>query len=435
MRAALSSILSLLALVLSLSGCAPTPLGVGEESEGDANEPFSDPDIGVTSDALSVSGVVGARCSTSAVRGLSEQLIEELNCIRPGLMSSIEGIPGVRLGSATFPYLQSQAAAALRRAAARRGGTMTINSGLRTLPQQYLLYRWYREGRCGIGLAAPPGRSNHQSGLALDVSEHSVWRASMEASGFRWFGSRDAVHFDFQGGTDVRDLSVLAFQRLWNRANPSDRIAEDGAYGPDTERRLARTPAEGFAVGSSCGGGSEPEEPAMVASLDASWSRASDGFYTFTTRVPAGVARVEILVEDYRIGGASVSGGVASFTYRFNVAREQRAIEVRGLDASGALVARGVGAIDSIAGTAIFVRPAGEQTWEIGMERAPSGVAAIEVSADGWALTDSESGAARSARLAVRDRLTMLGERVFEVTTFGSDGVARGTLRRQVRLE
>lgn len=424
----------LLGLVIALTtACAPTPLG--DAGEGDANEPFEDPDLGTSSDALSVGGAVGSRCATSAVRGLSEQLIEELNCMRPGMMASIDGISGVTLGSSAFPYLQSEAAAALRRAVSRRGGSMTINSGLRTLPQQYLLYRWYRTGRCGIGLAAQPGRSNHQSGLSLDVSEYGTWRSAMESSGFRWFGSGDAVHFDYPGGTDIRDLSVLAFQRLWNRAHPEDRIAEDGDYGPATESRLARAPAEGFDVGSSCAMPTDDPDPAMLVGLDTSWSRAADGLYTFTTRAPSSVTEIEILVEDYRIGGASVIDGVARFTYRFNYGRENRAFEVRGEDADGRLVARGVGAIDSTSTAAVFVRPAGDQTWEIGLERASTAVAAISVTADGFALTDRVSGVERSARLAVQDTLTRMGERALAITTYGADGSVRGTIRRTVRFE
>jgi len=51
-------------------------------------------------------------------------------------------------------------------AAARR--TLDIASMFRTVAQQYLLYRWFAQGRCGISAAATPGRSNHESGRALE---------------------------------------------------------------------------------------------------------------------------------------------------------------------------------------------------------------------------------------------------------------------------
>ena len=52
--------------------------------------------------------------------------------------------------------------------------------------------------------------------------------------------------------TLARGADVLAFQRLWNRNAPDDPIAEDGVYGPMTEERVKRAPAEGFGIGASC---------------------------------------------------------------------------------------------------------------------------------------------------------------------------------------
>jgi len=60
---------------------------------------------------------------------------------------------------------------------------------------------------------------------------------------------------------------VLAFQKLWNRNNPGDKIGEDGAYGPQTEARLKKSPATGFATGASCTTSSHASN-AVVASVD-----------------------------------------------------------------------------------------------------------------------------------------------------------------------
>ena len=63
------------------------------------------------------------------------------------------------------------------------------------------------------------------------------------------------MHWDFRGGTivDLAGLSTKAFQRLWNRNHPSDTIAEDGSYGGQTETRLKKSPAAGFAQGGEGG--------------------------------------------------------------------------------------------------------------------------------------------------------------------------------------
>ena len=78
------------------------------------------------------------------------------------------------------------------------------------------------------------------------MQNYSAIRSTLESEGCSWLGSRDPVHFDCPGG-DQRSQAVLAFQKLWNLNNPGDRISEDGAYGPQTESRLASTPAGGFA--------------------------------------------------------------------------------------------------------------------------------------------------------------------------------------------
>ncbi len=200
-----------------------------------------------------VSAAVTQSCSTTSVKGLSQQLVDEINCLSPNTLTSIANIQGVSLGSAVFPFLQTPAANALSKAVAARGTTMTMSSALRTLPQQYLLYEWYLQGRCGIGLAASPGNSNHESGLAVDIDDESGWNSFMSAHGWKWYGSADPVHFDYvAGGVDLRGPSVLAFQKLWNENNPNDKIAEDSDYGPDTEKRVMQSPVGGFPKGATC---------------------------------------------------------------------------------------------------------------------------------------------------------------------------------------
>jgi hypothetical protein len=368
-------------------------------------------------------------CSTAVVRGLAEQLVEEVECMRPGTMARIDGLPGVSLGAATFPYLQRPAADALGRAAA--GRSMTLSSALRSTVQQFVLYTWYRRGRCThvVSLAAPPGRSNHEAGLAIDVPSYSAARTPLGAQGFRWLGGSDPVHFDYTGGAaDLRYLSVLAFQRLWNRNNPGDPISEDGAWGPQTEARMKVSPSAGFVRGSSCGAG----VGAGVA-LEVGWERGADGRYALRAAGDASVARVEYRVDDVVIGAGAGDGFAAS--YAFDVEGAARRFEARGLDAAGAVVGRGVGLIDVVPGTAVYIRQIGRRLYEVGLERAPDDVAAIEVRADGFLVTDAVSGEARSRRGAVRTMFNQLGERSFEITTYGADGVARDTLRRTFVLE
>ena len=151
---------------------------------------------------------------------------------------------------AVLPYIAAETADALRDASRMEG--LQINSGLRSVAQQYLLKKWQRAGRCGISAAASPGRSNHETGRAVDLSNSSSARAEMRSEGFTTLRN-DPPHFDHLASPDLRSVNVEAFQRLWNRNHPEDMISDDGIFGPDTEARLSRSPSGGFQTGAVCG--------------------------------------------------------------------------------------------------------------------------------------------------------------------------------------
>ena len=209
--------------------------------------------VGVATSAITVQEAIDAGCSTTLVAGLSMQILAQANCNDPGAYVPIPPTEGVSLGSAVIPYMQAPARDALATALESNAGEpMQINSMLRTVAQQYLLYDWYKRGRCGIKLAATPGRSNHQSGLAVDIAEPGTWKKIMRKHGFRWMGKRDRWHFDYDGEEARRGLDVKAFQRLWNRNHPDDEIRADGDWGETTERALRMAPADGFPTGAIC---------------------------------------------------------------------------------------------------------------------------------------------------------------------------------------
>ncbi len=185
------------------------------------------------------------------IDGLSKQLIDELNCIEPGVLVTFESRaePGYLYTENNIPLLLRPEAVEAARATARdEGDYLTITSGYRDAGMQY--YDYLRGQRFGF-LAARPGGSRHQGGQAIDVDENRRWRDPLQAHGWRWpLGDRDPPHFewhDLEG--DLRPESLRVFQRLWNRNTPDDTIEEDGVWGPMTEARMAASPAEGFAFG------------------------------------------------------------------------------------------------------------------------------------------------------------------------------------------
>jgi len=199
------------------------------------------------------------QCSTAGVVGISRQLVDTQLCMFPGAFVNAAPHAGINLSDSRL-FTLAQAATRDALWAAARTTPLTINSMFRTLADQYVLYH---SGACG--LAATPGNSNHETGTAVDLANWSAAMRAMTNAGCRHpYPGRDDVHFDCPGG-DRRADSVRAFQRLWNVNNASDRIAEDGDYGPMTAARVARSPAGGF--GRNGCADVPPPTPAWAATL------------------------------------------------------------------------------------------------------------------------------------------------------------------------
>lgn len=205
-------------------------------------------------------------CATKVANALSQQSIHEANIIlaeatssQADLLVSFDTL-NVRLGSAAYPYVQPPAFEGLAKAISSRGRTLVVNSAYRTLAQQFLLFNWWTTGKCNFQAVARPGGSFHQAGLAIDIQDPLGWKPHLERNGWKWFGPGDRPHFTYVGngrvlsvkvnGTDIdiRNTAILAFQRVWNENNPTDKIAEDGDYGPTTEGKLKASPANGFKI-------------------------------------------------------------------------------------------------------------------------------------------------------------------------------------------
>jgi D-alanyl-D-alanine dipeptidase len=246
---ALRPLLTFAAALTIAVGCGSAP-----------DEEVDDPDL--TTSATGATTVYGASttsCSTIAVQGLSQQLIDELACLDPNAVTKIEANDNLSLEPEVFPYLQAKAADALKSAVAAYGKPMKLNSALRTLPQQYMLRRWSLRDRCGVRVAAQVGSSNHESGLAVDIDMdqgavvNKAIRTKMIAAGFAWKGSGDPMHYDFTGESkDLEGLSILAFKRLWNRNHPEAKLPLTNTYDALTEQKLRISPADGFQTGARC---------------------------------------------------------------------------------------------------------------------------------------------------------------------------------------
>jgi len=184
--------------------------------------------------------------STAIANCLSQQIIHQMNLIIPNVLVSFDEL-NIGAGEAAYPLVQLKAKEALQKAIQERGRTMVLNSGYRTIAQQFLLYKWYN----GQSAVAAVGASNHQDGLALDIEDPRGWEPYLTKYGWHPLPG-DPPHFDFdpkgtQGTKELGKTAVLAFQQLWNKNNPSEQLKDDGLYGGNTASALSRSPAQGFA--------------------------------------------------------------------------------------------------------------------------------------------------------------------------------------------
>jgi hypothetical protein len=195
------------------------------------------------------------KVDTGKVQGLSRQIIAETNTILTGVLLNFEDLPGLTLSSEAYLnyFLQSGPKESLRSILRqginqKPGMRMKINSAYRTVAQQHILRQIYERGhRELVPLAARPGRSNHEDGLAIDVDNFGDWKALLLKNGWEWQGDTDPVHFyNDSGRDDVGDLGVKAFQRLWNRYNPNDQMTVDGDFGEQSAVRMNKSPIDGF---------------------------------------------------------------------------------------------------------------------------------------------------------------------------------------------
>ena len=185
-------------------------------------------------------------CSTASVKNLSLQVIDEMNLLIPNVLVSFDDLDVSGDRATVNFFLQPKAKEALRRAIRNKGKTLRLNSAYRTVVQQHILFNW--QGSC-VAIAAKPGLSNHEDGLAIDTPDWEEWIPALAAEGWEWLGDNDPVHFTYMGGgvrDDIGDIGVKAFQIFWNKYNPDDLIDDDGDYGPQTAARLDRSPANGF---------------------------------------------------------------------------------------------------------------------------------------------------------------------------------------------
>jgi hypothetical protein len=180
-------------------------------------------------------------CTTSICRPLDLQIIAELQVLTKGELVKIKPRDRLVLAENVHPYLSKKAEESLGKLMYTKN--LYINSCYRTVAQQLILY--LNAKRCGL-VAAKPGQSNHQSGLAIDINDSHYWKGQLSDLGWDKLGSFDDMHFDFKGN-NLQSFSIKAFQVLANKNNYA--LNPDGILGEKTFYALSHAPVEGFENG------------------------------------------------------------------------------------------------------------------------------------------------------------------------------------------
>ena len=220
------------------------------------------------------------------IDGLGHQLVEEVICMDDTYLQFYEPCeePGCIRADGPQPLaIRPEVIEALNAAALSLDDYISISAGYRDVAMQYYS-RWYKENCRSSFAAAVPGSSNHQGGRAIDVSFPSFWNDTLLEHGFEHPIPNDTPHYELVGDAQFREesaalqsLSVLAFQRLWNRNYPEDLLDEDGVYGATTKTALGNSPVEGFPAG-ACAPGSDLDPEPDAGTEDAGSSDVVEDF-------------------------------------------------------------------------------------------------------------------------------------------------------------
>ena len=79
-----------------------------------------------------------------------------------------------------------------------------------------------------------------------DTSNYSYWLTTLTNYGFTLsYLLSDPVHFDYFGLARLAQQNLIIYEKLYNINNPTNKIAEDGIYGPSTAGALYNAPLNG----------------------------------------------------------------------------------------------------------------------------------------------------------------------------------------------
>jgi hypothetical protein len=296
MLAAKSLLFLLAASIASLSSLPGCAAPADDEESGDhEEEPAAQ-----SNDELR-SAVSCQERSDTAYRGGTPYAIQVIH---------VGGKPTTKTTGHAFLKMQAAANA--------DGVRLSLTSGFRTMAEQKHLYNCYTSKSCNNGnLAARPGYSNHQSGLALDVSTSSWLARNASRFGFVRTVSKESWHYEYHGkdpgGPCSRGTSTAAT------------VGADTAPSDGTEGTSAPSDATPTA------GGLTWVAPAQDATL-------VNGFVVKTHANKPSIVKVVYSQGTYDFGTSTKASEDFALSYTFQYMGD-KTLTAKGYDGAGTLVA------------------------------------------------------------------------------------------------
>ncbi|USH44773.1 endolysin [Microbacterium phage Juanyo] len=143
-------------------------------------------------------------------------------------------------------WLRDDAAAAFDAYEAKYGKRIVNSAGRTVGEQQELINRWDAGGKYNrppylYAPARPATASNHvrNGGVAIDIGDWRTFKEHAHEFGFKWYGDKDVVHFDFVGwnGGVSQDTKN---RQAWLNQSRGEKLVVDGIQGKATTAAIKR---------------------------------------------------------------------------------------------------------------------------------------------------------------------------------------------------
>ena len=126
----------------------------------------------------------------------------------------------------------------------------TVTSGLRTLPEQYLLYQWQRICNNISNVMGINETFNDLSGSVIEIENYLEVKDAMTSMNFTWGGNLNPKRFTYSGtdALDMKNENIISFQTLWSCNSEGYSVIVDGVFSSAVLKMVKKIDIRGFNI-------------------------------------------------------------------------------------------------------------------------------------------------------------------------------------------